>query len=448
VKIISLIAENVKKLTAVEIRPDGNMVVISGANGAGKTSVLDSIYWALSGATHIQAVPIRKGANEAHIKLDLGELKVTRHFKRGTTDAGMTTSIVVESVDGARFPSPQKMLDALLDSLAFDPLAFARMDAREQFDALRAFVPEVDFDAIANADRGDRERRTELGRQARQERSAAQLITTPPDTPEQELDEAALVQALEGAGAKNAELEQRKARREAAGKEMVSEERAAESLRAQAEDLRRQAAELDKKAGEATDRAKALRAKLDEAPELPAPIDTGAISAAIAQARATNANVRRLNERMKHHAAAEELDKQVEACSAAIAARQAAKEKAIAAAKLPVDGLSLGEGVVLFDGLPFEQASDAEQLRVSCAIAMANNPKLRVIRVRDGSLLDENAMLLLARMADERDFQVWCERVDSTGKVGFVLEDGHVRKAEAETAVPEKAQEQGDVRTA
>jgi len=44
-KIISLVAENVKKLVAVEIKPDGNLVEITGKNGQGKTSVLDSIWW-------------------------------------------------------------------------------------------------------------------------------------------------------------------------------------------------------------------------------------------------------------------------------------------------------------------------------------------------------------------------------------------------------------------
>ena len=431
-KIVSLIAENVKKLTAVEIRPDGNMVVVSGRNGAGKTSVLDSIWWALSGASSVQAVPIRKGADEARIALDLGEIKVVRNFRRSSSgDGAFTTSIVVESGDGARFPSPQRLLDSLLGSLAFDPLAFARMEPREQFDALRAFVPAVDFEAIANQDRGDRERRTELGRQARLERGAAQLIVTPADTPEEEVDEGTLVAALEQAGAKNAELEQRKARREAAHKEMISEQTAAQSLHAQAEGLRREAAELDKRAGEAAERAKTLRAKLDEAPELPQPIDTSAISAAIASARATNANVRKLSTRMEHHKRAQELEQQVSALSASIAARQEAKEKAIAAAALPVPGLSLGDGLVLFDGLPFEQASDAEQLRISVAVAMAGNPKLRVIRVRDGSLLDEAGLTLLARMADEHDCQVWLEKVSDGGKMGFVIEDGHLAEHEA-----------------
>ena len=52
---------------------------------------------------------------------------------------------------------------------------------------------------------------------------------------------------------------------------------------------------------------------------------------------------------------------------------------------------------------------------------------VRVIRVRDGSLLDEESLALLAKMADERDYQVWIERVEP-GKVGFVIEDGQVRQ--------------------
>ena len=73
------------------------------------------------------------------------------------------------------------------------------------------------------------------------------------------------------------------------------------------------------------------------------------------------------------------------------------------------------------------QIVTVEQLRTSIAIAMALNPKLRVIRVRDGSLLDEESLKLIADMADKEDYQVWCERVDSSGKIGFVLENGHLK---------------------
>ena len=69
-------------------------------------------------------------------------------------------------------------------------------------------------------------------------------------------------------------------------------------------------------------------------------------------------------------------------------------------------------------------------MRVSVAIAMAANPKLRVLRIKDGSLLDENSLALIADMASENDYQVWIERVDTTGKVGVVMEDGAIVGAE------------------
>jgi ABC-type cobalamin/Fe3+-siderophores transport system ATPase subunit len=479
-KIISLQAENIKKLVAIEIKPNGNMVEITGKNGQGKTSVLDSIWWALTGTSHIQAAPIRKGADEARIRLDLGELKVTRTFRRKGDSSDVTTSISVENAEGARFPSPQKMLDTLLGALSFDPLEFARMEPKKQFDALRRFVPDVDFQAIENANRGDFERRTEVNRFAKQERAAAVLIQVPTNTPIDEIDEAELVHQLEAAGEENANTERRKARRQSVSdriqqlqasaaradslvedaKNVICEERDAiinENGR-QMRELQEQIKQLHTRLNEASARidharvlaetkmaaeerrlrevatvetkeAEDLQAQLTNAGPLPPPVDTAVLKKRIDEARAVNANVRLLGTKSAHQQRAARLEKESEDLTESMRARDEAKLAAIAAAKMPVKGIDFGDGMVLLNGVPFEQASDAEQLRASVAIAMALNPKLRVIRIRDGSLLDGDAMKLLAEMADKHDMQCWIERVDASGTVGFILEDGHVRKA-------------------
>ncbi|MFC6790624.1 AAA family ATPase [Methylobacterium komagatae] len=195
-KIVQLEAENVKRLRAVTIRPDGNLVEITGRNGQGKSSVLDAIWWALSGTTHIQAVPIRKGENEARIRLDLGDIKVVRTFKK-REDESFGTTLVVESVEGARFPSPQRMLDSLLGALSFDPLAFTRMDGKAQLQAMRRFVPDVDFEAIEAANEVDYDLRTGVNRQAKQLRAQAAGIVVPQDLPAERMDDAALVDELD-----------------------------------------------------------------------------------------------------------------------------------------------------------------------------------------------------------------------------------------------------------
>ena len=159
-KIVKLVAENIKKIKAVEINPNGEIVTIAGKNGAGKTSILDSIWWAMSGTSHIQGAPIRKGQTKARIKLDLGEIIVERKF----TDAGST--LTVENSEGARFPSPQKMLDALVGSLSFDPLAFSRMEPRKQLDELRRVSKlDVDIDKLNTLNALDYDKRTQLNRE-------------------------------------------------------------------------------------------------------------------------------------------------------------------------------------------------------------------------------------------------------------------------------------------
>lgn len=429
-KILKLSAENVKKLVAVEITPSGETVIIAGKNGAGKTSVLDSIWWALAGTSNIQAQPIRKGETKARIRLDMGELIVERKF----TEAGST--LIVENAEGARFPSPQKMLDALLGELSFDPLAFSRMDPRKQFDELRRVSElDVDIDALDLLNKGDYGKRTDINRDAKAKRAQADGIAAPAGEIAQPIDESALVAELQKAGEVNTEIETRKARRVAAQEQANAKKQAGVDARNRAAKLREEAAEFDKVASMVLAEAAEIEKKIDGAEPLPAAIDVTALRQQIDTARETNIKITASIQARDRKAAAISEAKALEAKAAELTAGMEAREKvkadAIAKAKLPVDGLGFGAGIVTYGGIPFDQASSAEQLRVSLAIAMAANPKLRVIRIQDGSLLDDESMLAIAEAAKANDYQIWIERVDTTGKVGIIIEDGMVKTSEA-----------------
>ena len=433
-KIIELRAENVKRLKAVEIRPSGALVEISGRNGQGKSSVLDAIWWALAGAGTVQRVPSRKGASEALIRLDLGEIKVTRTFKpKAGAEGEITTTLAVENADGARYGSPQKMLDAMLGQLAFDPLAFSRKDARAQFDTLRAFVPGVDFAAIDRANKADFEARTAANRKVRDLTARFKAVQIPEGAPVARVNTDDLVADLENAGAHNSGVELRKARREQAVADVERQQEIAGSYRTNAAELRRQADKEDRKAEEHEASVAALRAKIATAAALPDLIDTSDIRQKISAAQAENdafdAKARAEAERAQIAQDGKAAEAEAARLTAAIETRNAEKAAAIAAAEMPVAGITFGDGEILLNDIPFEQASDAERLRTSIAIAMAANPKLRVIRVRDGSLLDGDAMRVLGEMAEAGDYQVWIETVGDEGKVGIVLEDGMVRGA-------------------
>lgn len=429
-KILSLTAENVKKLTVVEIEPTGNVVQITGRNGQGKTSVLDSIWWALAGSENIQAVPIRKGAKQAMIELKLGSAGLVQMIveRRFTEENSYLT---VKTADGAKYPSPQKLLDDVLGALTFDPLSFMRSDGRSQFDVLRNLVDlGIDLPALATADKADYAKRTEINRDAKAMRASAAAIVVPDGLPESDerVDETALLDAIQAAADTNAKIEARKvARANAETGIQVGRDKAA-GLREQAATLIAQAVELERSGDD-------MRKKLDDAPALPSPIALSELRVTLNDARTLNQALAQRDRRKAAEADAEALEKRATDLTTAMDTRAKQRNDALAAAKMPVEGLGFGDGVVTYCELPLSQASDAEQLMISTSIAAALNPKLRVLRIRDGSLLDDDAMKRLAVFADERDMQVWIERVDGSGTVGIVMEDGHV-KAAPEQASP------------
>jgi len=318
------------------------------------------------------------------------------------------------------------MLDSLLGSLTFDPLAFARMKPKEQFDALKAFVPGVDFANIEGLNRGDFEKRTAVNRRARDLAGQVTAIQIPETVPGR-VDEAALVDELQAVGKFNGDIEARKARREQASAEVAAKHKEADDAMKRATALRAEADGLEAAARSADAKADELATKLREAPPLDEPKDAADVRARLDKAKLANAAADQADRRTALQVEQRATEAEAREITDRIVGRDKQKQDAIAAAKLPVEGLGFGDEAITLNGLPFDQASDAEQLRTSIAVAMAANPRLRVILVRDGSLLDDNGWKLLAEMADAADCQVWIESVNSSGKVGIVLEDGHVK---------------------
>ena len=416
-KIIALEAENLKRITAVRIEPDGNLVQITGKNGQGKTSVLDAIWWALAGTSNVQKTPIRNGEETARIRLDLGELIITRKFI-AQDDGSYTTSIIVENGEGARFQSPQKMLDDLLGQLTFDPLRFTRQKPAEQVMSLRSLVPDFNF---ANADalnKQDFEKRTDVNRDLKASLAVVESIGAElPETIPEWFDVQDLINELDVALKTNSDIHEKQQKRN--DFILQHDERVAEMIELQSQ------VEVGKKAIEGWE-------------VLADQIDVDVMRAKMQNVGANNAIAEKAKRQDLNIKSAAEHKEQSDTLTANIDARKEAARKAIAGADLPVSGLDIREGFIYLDDVPFDQASDAQQLQASIAIAMALNPTLKVIRVRDGSLLDEDAMNILAKMADESEYQIWIERVDNSGAVGFVLEDGHIKGQVIEPPKPKE----------
>lgn len=426
-RIISLRSENFKRLTAVSITPDGSLVEITGRNGQGKSSVIDSIWATLGGAEALPPIPVREGADEAIITLDLGEMKVTRKIKR-KEDATFTTSLVIEMADGTRPKSPQSMLNDLVGRFSMDPMEFSRLQPKAQFDALKLLVPGLDLDEIAKLDEADYERRTVENRRAKEAAAAASAILVKAGKAEP-VDEKPILNDIARASDFNKAIEERKSRRDKAAKDAEDHEKTAAGNREKIAAMAKEIAMLQEVSEQLDGTAAALRAKLASAPPLDEPLDTGKLSEALVAARAANAEAQNQARRNELLATSENHESASAALTAAIKAREEQKNAAIAAAKFPVDGLSLGSNEVLVNGLPFSQAATSHKIRTSVALAMAMNPTIRVLRIMDGSLLDKDAMALVADMAKENDYQVWVETVSDGSGSGIIIEDGHIKES-------------------
>lgn len=435
--IIEMRIENIKRVKFAHIKPKNNLVIIAGKNGHGKSSVLDAISWALTGVSTVPTYPIRKGQRTGSVKLDIGDFIVTRYFthvdeEKSAEGRTYISKLVITGKRGESYPNdPQTLLNMLLGKISFDPLAFMRMKDDDQLEELRGLVAfDIDIDALDALQKADYDARREAGRELESLKNRISALPMPDASlPAEPIDVAALTEKLQNAANHNSIVAAQRQKKVGIEEEVLRIQEKARKLRADAVVLLLEAAAIDGlnhylaegKQGKGDVQSLLADAAAIMIEEL---IDTAEVAAELTRANVTNADI----QRAAHYRQLEkDLDTADEAWSAIdkrMKERDQEREAAIARAKMPIEKLSIGNGEVVYNGLPLSQASNAEQIRVSMALGMAANPKLRVLRISDGSLLDDESLQLVGDAAKEHDFQVWIERVETDGKVSVVMEDG------------------------
>lgn len=419
-KIIKLKAENIKKIKAVEIEPRDNTVVISGKNGQGKTSVLDSIWYTLGGVKSIPEEPIRKGENKAEVVIDLGDMIVTRKWTSNNK-----SYLQIVSKDGAVFPSPQKMLDKLIGDLSFDPLEFATTEKENQVKILLNAIKFPPF----------HERLIKI--------SGVQI---PNDDPINSSFNLAHKMVFDERTMVNRELKNLEVKKSAiqisAGAEKTIEKVNVVELCKKRDDIKKK---IDN-ANYYITKTNLIKEKIKEMNEELLNLNDEYASAGdivyhpkqhdpeleeieekIANAEETNDIAQKIEEKRIVTESLEKKTDEAEALTTKLDNIKKLKDDILSSSDMPIDGLNFSSNGVTYNDIPFNQLSSSEQLKVSLAIAMALNPQLKVIRITDGSLLDEDSLSVIKSIAEKKDYQVWIEIVDSTGKLGICIEEGEVK---------------------
>lgn len=420
-KITAVEVDDYQAIQHVEVRPgDRALVVVGGRNRQGKSSLLSALEVAFGGKRVAGPEPVRRGAKAARIavELDGGKILIERRITKG----GNWQLEIRE--DGVARRTPQALLDAVVGARFLDPLAFLRADAKTQRDLLLrvADVP-ADLGKIAADRQAAYDRRRDVNRELTRRQAERESLGPVEPTPEP-LGSIALASAeLQAARQRRDGLARDRVRLadiDAEGKRVRAE---IERLTARLDELRAQWTEINERARR-TD-PKALDAEVEAA-------DAKLVAATKAAQEGAQARGRN-DRRAALEAEVADLRAKSEAEDSAIERLDAEKATALSAAKMPIPGLDVDEEQVRYGGAPLSQASDAERLQVSLAIAAALSPDLADVWVRDGSLLDAESLEAVRRFAEERKIRVWIERVGAGDDGAIVIEGGKVA-ASAEAA--------------
>ncbi len=396
-RIINLHIENVQGIKVADITPTGNSVIISGENAQGKSSVLDAIQLALEGLRKSNNQIVREGAEKGLISIDLGDIKVTRKINKDNT-----ASVVVESKDGSVYKSPQAVLDSFLGKVSFDPLAFSRLDSKTQIQALKDFLS-IDFEKLDAEKSEIYNNRTVLGRELKQAESQLKELVFDDKAPSEPLVCSSIIDAITASQSYNDDYFRRQ--RDLKQTELL-------------------VADLTKKLEDAKLHLDLQRKQLEG--ENPVPTEEiEAMKTQLRDAEAINNTVAMNKRYLEKKSVVASISSQVDKITERLADIYLEKREILSKVKMPLEGLGFSDDGVVFNGIEISQCSTAEQLKISTSIAMALNPKIRVLRIKDGAFLDDASMAWIKELAVSNDYQLWIERV-GVEPMSVVIKDGTV----------------------
>lgn len=398
-----------KGVRQIDLSPTGRLVVIAGGNGAGKSSFIDAITELFDPkGSKLTPKPIREGAEEARAEYTDEELqlRISRVWKKN----GTAGTLQVEALDGAKYSKPSEVVASLLGGAIFDPVAFLNLAEKAQRDALLAKVElPFDLDTLSREKAGAEQRRLEAGREVKRLEGALASLPMPDSgSPDAEISGRSILDALDAARVQQREAEAASAKYDA--------------LAARYDELTRQHNEIMVERERIGQEQEVALRRMNS---LPDPIDVEPLQEQLRNLDAVNQRVR---DRQAYARTAADLTAAQhlhDGAQHALDAIEQTKRDGLAAAEFPVAGLSVDEDGVTFDGVPFGQVNSAMRRRVAFAIATAGDPKLKLVIVKDGDLLDADSLAAIRELADERGYTVLVERDrDESRSIGFTVRDG------------------------
>ncbi len=443
-RVVSYKAHNVMKVSDVQFDLDGrHLFLVGGDNGQGKSSALNALLMALCGRSGMDwpEVALKEGEDEGLVTVELAgtgdeepvglSLELRLKKKRG--------GVVVEEfrlfgADGKPVKEPRELLKRLYRYRGFDPQDFDRASKAERRKILMDLCG-LDFSADKEKTDALYAERTVVNRELKSATAMLDKMVTHPDAPNEEVSAAELMTELDAAHAYNAETEKIEdaiagvvETAQACQEQSKGEKAEIEALKA--EIVRREAAIIEQaKAAEECHKKFSELQGLRNARENK---DVDAIKRRIQGCGEVNAKVRANRDRAAAEQKVRHLSARADDLTNEIAEIAKSAQDRLKKAEWPVAGLSIDAAGVLFEGLPYEQASKSQRFMLSTRIGMALNPDLRLLVCQDGGDLGNGTLDELDTLLKEKKFQFILEMVTRSDadeeRCAVVIENGTSRK--------------------
>lgn len=413
VKINELLIENVKRVKAVQFEPSADgLTIIGGRNGQGKTSVLDAIAWALGGNNYKLSVPERDGAlvpPNLHLELSNG-LIVERKGKNST--------LKVTDPNGNK--SGQQLLNEFVSTLALDLPKFINGSDKDKADSLLKILGIGDV--LAQLDTKENQlyaQRTEVGRIADRKKKAADEMPMYPNVPKEPVSATELIKEQQEILARNGENERK--RQDAARYErMLAEAQIA---------FDEAKAALQKAEQDCLTARKSAEDLHDES--------TAELEKNLAEIEALNIKIRANSTKEAAEVEANNLQQEYDGLTEQIESVREERNKLLDSAELPLPGLSVKDGKLIYNNMPWDGMSGSDQLKVATAIVRKLNPQCGFVLMDKLEQMDLETLQEFGTWLKQEGLQVIATRVSTGDECSIIIEDGMV-KGDTE-AVKEKA---------
>ena len=409
VKINKLEIENVKRVKAVTIEPTSNgLTILGGNNNQGKTSVLDAIAWALGGNKYKPSKPARDGSmNPPTLRLELSNGLIVER-------KGKNSDLKVTDPSGQK--AGQQLLDSFVEELALNLPKFIESSAKDKANTLLQIigVGEKLWELDRKEERLYNERRT-IGQIADQKKKYAAEQPHFPEAPNELVSIADLIHEQQEILARNGENAKKRQNRENIVNSLHLSEARLKQLK---EQLAQEEATHESLMSDYIAANKSIEDLVDESTE--------EIEESIANIEEINRKVRANLDKEKAEEDAKQYGSQYDKLTKEIQDVRDERTSLLDSADLPLLGLSVEDGELVFEGQKWDNMSGSQQLRVATAIVRKLKPECGFVLLDKLEQMDIPTLTEFGKWLESEGLQAIATRVSSGEECQIIIEDGYV----------------------